>query len=443
MNMLSRRQFLWTTGTGLAALSVLRADAPADRMREGKPCPPDRKLRIACVGCGGQGRSDIGNVAGEEIVALCDVDSARAEETFKKYPNVPKFKDYREMLLKMDEQIDAVTVTVPDHMHFPIAMMAIQMGKHVYVQKPLTHVIAEARLLREAAAKHKVITQMGNQGHAGEGCRLLREWVQAGVIGPVTEAHVWTNRPIWPQGVKRPAQGQPVPPTLDWNLWQGVAQERPYHSDYLPFKWRGWWEYGTGALGDMGCHTMDGPVYALDLFEPLSVEADAKDGNEDSGPTQSTVTYQFPARGDMPPLKLVWYEGGRKPPRPAGLEEGRKLPNTGFYLVGEKGIILDMTDYCQSPRIIPESKMQEMARSLPPKTIPRVKGGPHQEWITACKGGPLPGSNFEYSTRLTETVLLGNLALRTGKKALWDAKAMKCTNIPEANALVTKPYRKF
>jgi len=381
-------------------------------------------------------------VQSENIVALCDVDDAEAAETFAKYPKVKKFKDFRRMLDKMDNQIDAVTVTIPDHMHYPAAMMAISMGKHVFVQKPLTHTVWEARQLTLAARKHGVVTQMGNQGHANEGTRLLKEWVNAGAIGPVREVHIWTNRPIWPQGLERPKDTPPVPATLDWDLWLGASPKRPYNPAYAPFKWRGWWDFGCGALGDMGCHIMDASFWALDLGAPTSVEAVSSPVNDETAPSWSVVTYQFPARGDKPAVKLVWFDGGKLPPRPKDLEPDRELSKGGQLIFGDTGTIMETHDYCNSPRIIPESKMRDFLPNRPPETIPRIPEADHyQEWIRACKGGTPAGSNFEYSGPLTEMVLLGNIAIRTGEKIEWDGPNMRVTNVSEANQYVHKEYR--
>ncbi len=443
---MDRRQFLKLAGATAAALSLpgirsLSANQTEPVIPPKKFCPPDRKLRIACVGCGGKGASDIDGVASEEIVALCDVDRQRALASFRKHPQAKLYKDYRQMLLEMNDKIDAVVVSTPDHMHFPIAYMAIQMGKHVYVQKPLSHTVWEARVLTEAARKYGVVTQMGNQGHANEGTRLLKEWVQAGVIGPVREIHFWTNRPIWPQGLTRPTETMTPPPTLDWNRWLGVAPERPYNKCYLPFNWRGWWDFGCGALGDMGCHIMDAGFWAVDLKYPISVEAESEGGTEESPPKWSIITYQFPARGNLPPVTVKWYDGGKLPERPKDLEPDRKLSKGGQMLIGDNGVIMDTSDYCESPRLIPESRMKEFKR--PEKTIPRVHGGPYKEWIAGCKGGPLPGSNFDHSGPLTEMVLLGNLAIRLGKKILWDGPNMKPLNAPEAEKLIRKQYRVY
>jgi predicted dehydrogenase len=442
----NRRDFIKTAGLGAAALTASRAaaattDQPAIRM--GRIIAPDKKLNIACIGCGGQGGQDTHGVGRENIVALCDVDTERAAGVFKGHPDTPKYKDYRKMLKELDEQIDAVTVSTPDHTHFPAAMMAIEMGKHVFVQKPMAHTVWEARQLTLAARKHGVMTQMGNQGHSGEGTRLVREWVQAGLIGPVREVHAWSDH--HGKGAKapneRPTETPPVPDSLDWNLWLGVAPERPYHPAYVPFNWRAWWDFGSCALGDMGCHVLNAGFWALDLKYPTSVEAETAEVFTETGPAWSIVTWQFPARGNMPPVKMMWYDGKKQPPRPKELEEARKLGGHGLLVIGEKGTIYDPGAYCQSPRLIPEAKMQEAIPNLPPKTIPRIKGSHYEDWLRACKGGPKPGSNFDHSGPLTEMVQLGNIAIRTGKKLEWDGENLTCTNVPDANKYVKKQYR--
>jgi predicted dehydrogenase len=438
--LVSRRSFIRTAGLASAAAVVL---PNVLRSQTAGTDSPNNRLNVACCGVGGQGRSAINGMKGENFVAFCDVDDERAAETYKEYPDVPRFRDFRQMFDKMGSKIDAVTVSTPDHMHFPIAMAALQLGKHVFVEKPLTHTVWEARQLAKLAREKKVATQMGNQGHAFDGARVLREWVQAGVLGEVREAHSWTNRPIWPQGVKTPDHSKMipvVPETLDWDLWTGVAEPRAYDPAYLPFTWRGYWDFGTGALGDMGCHVMDGTFWALDLDAPAWVEAISGKQTKVSPPQSSMVTYQFPARGKMPPLKWIWYDGGLQPIPPADFELGRELPESGTLLIGSKANVVADT-YYGSVRIVPESKMKEMAPTLPGKTIPRIVGGHFAEWIRACKGGTPAGSNFDYSSRLTETVLLSNVAIRAGRRIEWDAVAQKITNLPAANQLVTKSYR--
>lgn len=429
---LSRRDLLKGAASAAALLSwAPRLRAQAESARTPRTLAPGEKLNIACVGCGGKGATDIQEVSSENIVALCDVDWSRAKQVTQKFPQVPKFQDYRVMLREMDERIDAVTVTTPDHMHYPIAKMAIEMGKHVYVQKPLTHTVWEARQLAELARKHKVATQMGNQGQADEGGRVLCEYLAAGAIGPVREVHVWTNRPIWPQGVERPKERPAVPATLNWDLWLGVAPERPYSPVYHPFKWRGWRDFGTGALGDIGCHSFAPIARALQLGAPTSVEATSSPAPKETFPLASIVRYEFPARAGMPPMKLVWYDGGLKPARPDGLEEERSLGEGGTIYVGDKGVIYN-------GRLLPESKMHEYPQ--PPKTWARSPGH-YVEWLLACKGGAPAGANFDISGPQAETVLLGNVALLTQKRLLWDAANLRITNEPAANALLRRTYR--
>jgi predicted dehydrogenase len=428
----SRRALLQGAATTAALLGMSgrlpAQDAPARRPR---PIAPHEKLNIACVGCGGKGATDVQEVSSENIVALCDVDWSRARRVAQAYPTVPKFQDYRIMLREMDAQIDAVTVTTPDHMHYPIARMAIEMGKHVYVQKPLTHHVREARHLAELARRHGVATQMGNQGQAEESVRVLCEFLWAGAIGPVREVHVWTNRPIWPQGLDRPKEQPPTPTTLDWNLWLGVAPERPFHPAYHPFKWRGWQDFGTGALGDIGCHSFAPIQRALKLGPPTSIDATSSPLFKETFPVASIVRYEFPARAEMPPVKLTWYDGGLKPARPAGLEEDRTLTEGGTIYVGDQGTIYN-------GRLLPESRMREF--TPPPHTLPRSPGH-YVEWIRACKGGEPGGSNFDVSGPQAETILLGNIALLTRKKLLWDAANLRITNVPEANELLRRKYR--
>lgn len=436
---ISRREFIGRTAVGAAGIMIVPRHVLGG---QGYIAPSD-KLNIACVGVGGQGAYDVEGVSSENIVALCDVDEERAAETFEKYPRVKRYTDFRIMLEKENKNIDAVTVTTPDHTHAVIAMMAIKMGKHIYVQKPLTHTIYEARKLAEAARKAKVVTQMGNQGHAGEGARLINEWIWDGAIGNVYEAHCWTNRPIWPQNIPRPDTLPSLPPTLDWNQWLGPAPWRPYHPAYAPFAWRGWWDFGTGAIGDMGAHVMDQPFWALKLDAPETVQATSTPFNEETYPMASMVTFTFPARENMVPVKLVWYDGGFLPPRPYDLEDGRIMGEWGggVLFIGDKGKLM-CSVYGESPRIIPESKMREY--KLPEKTIPRSPGI-REEWIAACKGGPPTTSNFDYASKLTETMLLGNLAIRLAAKNTilkWDPLNLKITNLDEANEFIHVKYRK-
>ncbi|NCF87151.1 MAG: Gfo/Idh/MocA family oxidoreductase [Verrucomicrobiaceae bacterium] len=439
---IKRRHFLKQTSatgalTGLTIMSGLRAQSP------------NNKLNIAAIGVGGRGASVISRCTDENIVALCDVDADRGAETFKQFPKAKRFIDFRVMLDKMGNEIDAVIIATPDHTHAVATMDAMQRGKHVYTEKPLTHSIWEARQLTEASRKYKVATQMGNQGHSSEGARQTVEWIRAGVIGEVREVHCWSDRPLrgtrfdgelyWPQGVPyRPADKPPVPDTLDWDLWLGPAPHRPYHPSYVPFDWRGWWDFGTGALGDMGCHIIDHPYWALQLGHPESVEATSSHVSRETAPLASMITYQFPARGDLPPVTMYWYDGGLKPPRPAELEPDEELLVDGCLYIGDKGKMMHKS-HGGKPVLIPLSRMEDFKR--PPKTIPRLDGH-EQNWIDACKGGEPACSNFEYAGPMTEVVLLGNLAIRTSGPLLWDGPNMRVTNNKSANKFIRRAYRK-
>lgn len=440
---ISRRRFL-----GSAAAAAAFTIVPRHVLGGPGYTAPSDKLNIACVGVNGKGRSDIQGVSTENIVALCDVDDEMMATTIREdSPKNPqllkatKYRDFRVMLEK-EKGIDAVTVSTPDHTHAVIAMMAIKMGKHVFVQKPLTHTIHEARALAKAARESNLVTQMGNQGHANEGARLINEWIADGAIGDVTEVHAWTDRPIWPQGIDRPETIPSVPSTLDWNVWLGPAPWRPYHPAYQPFTWRGWWDFGTGAIGDMGAHFLDQPYWALNLGAPITVEASSTEMKKETYPLASILRYQFPARGKMPAVKLLWFDGGLKPPRPDDLEPGRRMggEDGGVIYYGTKGKLLHGI-YAGNPRLIPETKMQEYKR--PAKTIPRSPGI-HEEWLEAIKAGKKSTTDFSYSSALTEMLLLGNVAIRAAKDNVvlqWDAEAMRVTNLPGANEYVQMPYR--
>ncbi|HEX40737.1 MAG TPA: Gfo/Idh/MocA family oxidoreductase [Phycisphaerales bacterium] len=438
---LGRRQFL-STGAAVAAFTVV----PRHVLGGAGQTPPSEKLNIAGIGVSGRGGGVLQGVESQNIVALCDVDWAHAAGTFKRYPNARQYKDFRVMLDKEARNIDAVTVATPDHVHAVAAIAAMKLGKHVYCEKPLAHSVFEARKMAEVAREMKVATQMGNQGQASEETRLMCEFIWDGAIGPVREVHVWTDRPLnginavyWPQGIDRPKDTPPVPETLDWDLWLGPAPERPYHPAYLPFNWRGWWDFGTGALGDIGCHRMDPIFRALRLGHPTSVEAACTLVNNETYPVASMVHYKFPARGDMPPVKLTWYDGGMRPPRPEELEDGRAYGTNGILFVGDKGKMLEN-------RLIPESKMKEY--KAPPQSIPRSPGH-FEEWIRACKGGEPAGSNFDHAGLLAQVVLLGNVVLRPELKETvnrtplyWDGVNMKFTNVTEANQYLRREYRK-
>lgn len=446
MNPVSRRDFVTLSTTALALLGLTGCASLVRSPRKPRPIAPGAKIRIAQIGCGGKGFSDIAVHADEDVVALCDIEweLPQVQELFKKFPNAKRYRDFRKMLTEMDEQIDAVCISTPDHMHFLPAYMAILLGKHVYVQKPLTQTVGEARELLRLARLNGVVTQMGNQGHAGEGCRLVKEWIDAGILGQVREAHIWTNRPVWPQGMAEWPAEQPVPAGVDWDGFLGRSPQRPFSRAIHPFKWRGFRDYGCGALGDMACHIMDAAFWGLRLGAPERVELTSIEGASPVAfPKSAVVTYYFPARGTMAPLKLTWYEGGQRPPALPQMA-GRELAKGGQLLVGDSATVYDGNDYCNSPRIVPETRWQELRPSLPPRTIPRVPGGdPHKEWTAAIRANNPRGcgSNFEYSVPFTETVCLGTLAILAGKSFNWDAKAMK-TNVPEANELLYPTYRK-
>jgi predicted dehydrogenase len=438
----TRRRFLKSTAKAAATFTILAAGSA-------RTYAANERLNIAAIGIGGQGAGDIDQLKSQNIVALCDVDWRHAAGTFKKFPGAKQFKDYRQMFDKISGEFDAVIVATPDHHHAPATMAALRLGKHVYCEKPLTHSAWEARAIAEAARTAKVATQMGNQAQASEETRRLQEFVLDDAVGAIREVHIWTDRPsrglfneYWPQGVPRPTDTPAVPDTLEWDLWLGPAPLRPYHHAYLPAKWRGWWDFGTGALGDIGCHYFDPVFRALKLGAPVSVEASSTRVNQETYPLGSMVTYHFPARGALPHVKLVWYDGGLRPPRPEQIVDGDAMGDNGHLLIGEKGII--MTDW-RRWWLYPEKL--ERAYGEPPKVLPRSPGH-HQEWINACKGGPAAGSNFDWAGPLTETVLLGNVALRTQLreklttvKLAWDSAKFEFTNLPEANEFLRREYR--
>jgi predicted dehydrogenase len=396
--------------------------------------PPSEKLNVASIGIAGMGGSDVGQVSTENIVALCDVDWKHAGGTFKRFPKAKKYRDFRKMLDAEAKNIDAVTVSTPDNIHAVAAMMAIKMGKHVYCQKPLAHDVLEVRRLTEAARRHKVMTQMGIQLHATRQLKLLVEMIKSGVIGKVRKVDIWSGK-NWGGGT-RPKETPAVPEWLSWDLWLGPAPYRPYHPVYLPGNWRRWWDFGTGTLGDMGCHIIDPACWALDLGYPVSVEAQPGEFNSESYPQKTIIRWEFPARGDLPPLTLTWYDGSNRPPRPKELEKNRRMPDQGGLYYGDKGTIL--LPHGGGPRLIPESKMKGF--EAPEPFLPRDVDH-YQEWIRACKGGPKPLANFDYSGPLTEAILLGNVAALAGEKLNWDGPNLKVTNIQKANRYLRRRYR--
>jgi len=433
---MSRRTFIFGSAATMGACATGRKPS----LKRSGYISPNEKLFVAGIGVGGKGSSDVDGCASETIVALCDVDWDRAGPTFERYPKAKKYRDFRDMLEK-EKHIDAVTVSTADHVHAVAAMTAIKMGKHVYVQKPLTHTIYEARKLTEAAREYGVATQMGNQGHSSVNSRRFCEMVWSGVLGEIREVHAWTNRPIWPQGISDPLPEEPVPEHIDWDLWLGPAPWRPYNSGYAPFKWRGWWDFGTGALGDMGCHVLDGPNWALQLDCPTSVECVSQEGkNDQTGPTKSVIRYEFPARGSMPPVTLYWHDGGNKPEVPDHLKGRADLEDlsSGNMFIGDRGVSIGGY-YGTDVRLYPESLMSEYESVQP--MLPR-SAGHYREWIQACKDGPPSPGDFNYAGPFTEWVLLGNLALRAEGKLFWDGPNMKVTNNKDANQYVKMEYRK-
>jgi predicted dehydrogenase len=464
----SRRNFLKTST--LAGAGVWVAARPTFAQSKS----PNEKLNLAAIGGGGKGHSDIEEMHrwGCNVLAICDVDDDSASAAFKRFPEAKRFRDFREMLEKLDKQIDVVTISTPDHTHAVATMMAMKMGKHVYTQKPLCHDVYEARALTEAAEKYKVVTQMGNQGSAEPGLREAIEVVQSGVLGAIREVHVWTNRPVWPQGgsallrlrnVHNALLGSEkenekiVPPdTLDWDLWLGTAPYRPYSDSiepkdkrgYLTFHWRGWLDYGTGALGDMACHTANMAFRACKLGYPTSVEAEMSEWNGQTYPTWSVIRYEFPEREGLPPLKWTWYDGGSDKPawvnkKLKELAHGHDIPGSGSLIIGDKGTLFSPNDYGAAYILLPEKNFEGFKPPAP--TLPRApENNNYKEWVDACKANKpeMCFSSFKFAGPLTETVVLGCVAMRAGKKIEWDGPNMKITNMPEANSLLRREYRK-
>lgn len=454
---LSRRHFFY--GSLLAGAVPSAGYGSTASLKQLGYKSPNEKLNIAGIGAGGKGASDLAGCSTENIVALADPDSKKAEASFKKYEKAVKYTDFRKMLDKEEKNIDAVIVSTPDHMHAMATMWAMERGKHVYCQKPLTRTIWEARQLRDAAAKCKVATQMGNQGYSNEGTRQCAEMVWAGEIGDVTEVHAWTNRPIWPQGLETIPAAEPVPSTMEWDTWLGVAAERPYSSAYAPFNWRGFFDFGCGALGDMACHILGAPNMALMLGAPTSVEAIRQEGKSSfQFPKKSIIRFDFPARANMPAVKIFWYDGmgGPPTPRPAGIDASEKLGDlprelrpgqqpprvpadaNGSLFLGSKGALTTGT-YGEGTRLLPESKMTDY--KMPPAFLTRSPGH-YRDWIRAAKGGDPACSNFSIAAPFTEWILLGVIALRYEGKIEWDSANMKITNNKEANSLIQPKYRK-
>ncbi|MCL4206056.1 MAG: Gfo/Idh/MocA family oxidoreductase [Pirellulaceae bacterium] len=441
---LNRRELVKTSMLWAGAAATVHI-VPRHVLGGSQEAPPSERLNVAGIGIGGMGATNLRNLESENILALCDVDRDYAAKTVERYPKAAFFEDYRE-LLERQKDLDAVVVATPDHTHAVISMAAIRAGKHVYCQKPLTHDVYESRKLAEAASGARVATQMGIQGHSGEGIRMIREWIAGGVIGEVHEVDAWCSLTYYPWGhaswsssySERPQETPPIPSGLNWDLWIGPAPMRPYHRAYHPRTWRCWWDFGCGMMGDRGAHTLDPVFWSLNLTAPTSIDATSCGNTPEVHPLSAIVTFRFPARDGMPPLRLNWYEGTR-PPRPPELEDGRTLPAEGGALFkGTLGTIMAGV-YGNSPRIIPETKMREAL--LPEKTIPRVSGSHEQDWVRACKTGVPAGADFAYSGPLNETCLLGNVAKRVDTRIEWDAQNLRITNLPEANQYIRTEYR--
>jgi len=454
---LSRRAFLAaTTTTAAAGLTSAKAAPNTAEVVPGKKSP-NEKLNVAAIGAGGKGGGDIWACRQENVVALCDVDSDRAARAFKSLRKAKQYKDYRNMLEEMPE-IDALTISTPDHTHAPAAYMAMKLGKHVYVQKPLTHTVAEARLLKNTAAEMGVMTQMGNQGHCGDGARDLCEMIASGAIGKVKSAHVWTHRPVWAnQGLADPLPPQVQPENLDWDRWIGCAPWRPFNKGYAPHDWRAWLDFGGGSLGDMGCHILD-PVYmALKLNDAkdYTVEVVEQRGrNSETFPIMSTIRYAFPARSDMDAVEVFWHDGHwpdpttgeeiyNRPKRPKGLSEDEELGDqqmNGSFFVGETGVIT-AGEYGGRARLVPSELMKDYKK--PDPWLERIPGeDPYKNWLNACKTGKQAASNFQYSGPLTEFVNFGNLVVMSGEKLHWDNVKGVVTNVKNPEEIVSKEYRK-
>jgi predicted dehydrogenase len=423
---ISRRHFLQSAAVGtVVATEILRA--------EDKKPPANERLHVGIIGVAGQGASDMGGVAGAgaAIVALCDVDEKRAGKAREQFPDAKFYADFRKLI---DQKgLDAVVIATPDHTHATAAAAALKAGLHVFCEKPLTHTVHEARFLAELAAKQKRVTQMGTQIHAGNNYRRVVELVQAGAIGPVGEVHVWCGK-SWGGG-DRPKDTPAVPEGLHYDLWLGPAPERPYHPTYIPFHWRKWWDFGGGTLNDMACHYMDLPFWALKLRHPTKISTEGPPPHPETAAVSLIVQYEFPARDTLPPVKLTWYDGGK---RPALFKEEGKLPKwgDGVLFVGAKGMLL--ADY-GNWKLLPEKDFEGFQ---PPKaTIPNSIGH-HKEWVEACKTGGPTTCNFDYSGALTEAVLLGNVAYRFGKTLNWNAKELKAVGEPDVDKFIRKEYRK-
>jgi len=457
----SRRKFIKNVSVAATGFFII----PRHVLGRGFVAPSD-KLNIAGIGAGGKGESDLAEFSKSpavNIISLCDVDDRSSVKSRSRFPKASYYKDYREMLAKEGKNVDAVSVSIPDHGHAVAALAAMQMGKHVYVQKPMTHDIYEARILTQAARKYKVVTQMGNQGASFDGVKKMQDWYNAGLIGDAVNIYCWTNRPVWPQGFGKPTGKEEVPKELDWNLWLGQTSYEEYHKGFVPFNWRGYPSFGTGALGDMGCHIIDPAFKTTGLGYPSEVECSVVDLYEqmwtpayhpDSFPASSSLKLKFPGKGGKPTTYLHWVDGGLLPDRPEELDPNEPMGDDGggAIIIGTKGKMMCGT-YGNNATLLPTALSKDVKV---PQVIKRVPEGHYLQWVNACIAGfgkNELSSSFDYAGPLTESILMGNLALRSWnikgvnggfpgrKKLLWDAENMKITNFDEANQFVKRTYR--
>jgi predicted dehydrogenase len=445
---ISRRHFIQTSAAAAATLAL--TDVPLVRAQSA-----NNKLNMAFIGTGGRGGAHIGLGRSENVLAICDCDLTMTANAAKMYPKAKVYQDYRKLFDEVGEQLDAVVIATPDHHHGPASMRALRRNCHVYTEKPMAYTVEEARLMAEEARKRRVATQMGNQGHANHHNRAVVEYVRAGVIGDIQEIHIWTNRPVWPQGMAKRSRKVPVPDHLDWDAWIGPAPFRERHDNLHRFQWRGWLDFGTGAIGDMGAHTMDNVFWAMDPGDTATIECTRADNrNDETYPSRAIYKWEFAATDARPAFALYWYEGGLKPPRPEATKDdrmfkGRDLAASGGLYIGSKGSFYFFGDYCGQPMLIGEKFRRDTLQAIKDKSIKLDRIAPsighHREWMEACKGQrkwDYPLASFMYGGPLTETMLLGNVALRVGKKLTWDAKKLRCTDCDEAEQYLKRSYRK-